>query len=563
MLSGIVEIDVKERYFWLSSFFPVVVGILLFLLNSKYLLNHALLLAIIMMILPAVLYTLRYADEHPIRSLALVFIPIVFINYIYFLTQGDVVGFNDPHLHINQYLNIIPSDGAINKDELAHISFYFVGLYILFKTIEVISSLPIEFLAAVIPPALNCVCIFTVFVIVTRLHTAKIGIIAMLFFGWDLYVLHLGQEFRTQTLGTLLLFMIFVLILTSARKFKSSGIAFTLSSFPILIGIVMSSFVSYINAVFVLVFTFLASLSLHHGLNFNRIKWALGVTTLLSLFILFFLYVFNITGDYSVFFETLRHLGIQLSSGSDLSAPQGSGATESGAVTYLYGSLIQYLTYGVYILFISSSVYYLYIHFREKATLHLSIYLGFSSLLLFLFGSVFFGGLSTGRVYVLILFLFAMCTAYMLNHVRERHNRRGKSDYFRYVIVLIIFLNVVISVGKLPQYVVGEITPIRNDEPIDNVTYWDRDIAQKTANAFVDEHAGLQHYSVDAIIIRYYALGLTTKLNQQDDSEGSLMLLHDKFYNKYYQNRALVKSADDFRNNDKVYSNADYLIFLN
>ena len=147
-----MKIELSERIVFLSSLLSILIGILLFVSNSKSIIHPVLLLAIIFMVLPGLVYGLRFSNNHPIKSFILVFIPILFINYIYYLTQGDVVGYTDPHFHIQQFKDIISLDGRLVSEKMFNVSFYFVGLYVLFQILESLTFMPIESLASIIPP---------------------------------------------------------------------------------------------------------------------------------------------------------------------------------------------------------------------------------------------------------------------------------------------------------------------------------------------------------------------------------------------------------------------------
>lgn len=556
-----MKIELSERIVFLSSLLSILIGILLFVSNSKSIIHPVLLLAIIFMVLPGLVYGLRFSNNHPIKSFILVFIPILFINYIYYLTQGDVVGYTDPHFHIQQFKDIISLDGRLVSEKMFNVSFYFVGLYVLFQILESLTFMPIESLASIIPPIFNCICILAVYVIITRLHSSKIGIIAVIFFAWELTVIQFGQEFRTQTLGTLILFTYIILLLASTRTNKINRVYFSIASVPFLVGIVMSSFVLFVSALTILVFTFIASVVLMSVLKYNKITWSLTAPILVLFGVIFFIYLFNISYDYSAFFETLTRLSSNIFRNDDLAQSPASSMPASSQTINLYGPIIPYITNSFYALFAISAIAYFYFLMKNKDTLRLSIYVGFSSLLVLLFGSYFLGQLSVGRTYILILFLFAMCTAWVLISLDDRVNTLNKINNFKFIVLLILLLYVVISVGKMPQYVVGDTGFIRNSEPIDSVPYWDVDVPQKNANTFVENYEEFQYYSVNTLIVRYYSLELIDRLKHQDDRNGGLIAIHDKFYNAPYLHRELIKSPDDFRFDNKIYSNADYVLF--
>ena len=76
------------------------------------------------------------------------------------------------------------------------------------------------YLATVIPPFLNLLILITVFLIVSKLVGYKIGLLSTLFYGWENQVLIFGQEFRTQTIGVLILFMLLYMLFNQKKQIR-------------------------------------------------------------------------------------------------------------------------------------------------------------------------------------------------------------------------------------------------------------------------------------------------------------------------------------------------------
>ena len=85
----------------LLHIFSVISGTACFLINAKDVFHFPLfLIGLILMILP-ILYRILFHEKYDLNSLTTLFLmmyPIIFVNYIFFLTQGTVVGFQDPHV---------------------------------------------------------------------------------------------------------------------------------------------------------------------------------------------------------------------------------------------------------------------------------------------------------------------------------------------------------------------------------------------------------------------------------------------------------------------------------
>lgn len=212
----------KKISYYLLYLLIVLLGVLLFLFNAKNIVQipGIFLVSILLMVLPALLDIFVYKKLNLIQTLILVFIPITMLNYIYYIQMGAPVGFADPHNHILQFTQLFDDSGKIIFENAQRISFNFVGLYIVFKFLSLINGLNIVYLATVIHPFLNLLILITVFLIVSKLVGYKIGLLSTLFYGWENQVLIFGQEFRTQTIGVLILFMLLYMLFNQKKQIR-------------------------------------------------------------------------------------------------------------------------------------------------------------------------------------------------------------------------------------------------------------------------------------------------------------------------------------------------------
>jgi hypothetical protein len=145
-----------------------LLGTMGFLINAKELIHISglLLLSLLFMIIPAVLIALNWDTYHltKIQSLFLVIVPLIFLNYIYYITMGLPVGFTDVYSHMLQCQQSVNLDGVIQFSE--RLSFNFVALYIIFNFLMATSNLNIMTLASIIPPFFNLIIIVTVYLLV-------------------------------------------------------------------------------------------------------------------------------------------------------------------------------------------------------------------------------------------------------------------------------------------------------------------------------------------------------------------------------------------------------------
>ncbi len=238
---------------YLLNLLLTLVGTLLFLVNARGLsgLSGLLLLSILLMVAPTLFYIFserRFLSN--VQSLSLLLIPLFALQYIYYLQAGVPVGFTDPHRHIFTYWNLFTDAGEILFENVQSISLNFVGLYVLFRFLSLVSGSDIVTLAAVIPPFLNILIILAVYLVVARLHEQRTGLLAAMLYGWENMMHVLGQELRTQTMGVLILFIITALLLILNKKTARSGV---FGAVILLAGLVTTSFVCNFYAL--LVFT--------------------------------------------------------------------------------------------------------------------------------------------------------------------------------------------------------------------------------------------------------------------------------------------------------------------
>ena len=180
---------------YLLSLLLTLVGTLLFLVNARGLSGlTVLLISILLMVTPSFYI---FSEGHSLssaQSLSLLLIPLFALQYIYYLQAGVPVGFTDPHRHIFTYWNLFTDSGKILFENVQSISLNFVGLYVLFRFLSLVSGSDIVTLAGVVPPFLNILIILAVYLVVARLHEQRTGLLAAMLYGWENMVHILGQR---------------------------------------------------------------------------------------------------------------------------------------------------------------------------------------------------------------------------------------------------------------------------------------------------------------------------------------------------------------------------------
>ena len=63
------------------------------------------------------------------------------------------------------------------------------------------------------------------------------------------------------------------------------------------------------------------------------------------------------------------------------------------------------------------------------------------------------------------------------------------------------------------------------------------------------------------LITNYFSIDILKLNNELKNKHGGLLVLEDKFNGKSYTGRDLLPKTEDYILFDKIYSNADYIIF--
>jgi len=444
----------------------VVCGTLLLFTNIKNLINFygILIVAVALLSIPIILIVFLENESEINKKLLLisVFFPLILINYIYFLKNGLPVGFQDVHANIYQYEHLF-YNGTILFSEVQNISFNFVGFYILQKFIEIISNMDIIWLAIIVPPFINIIITLIVYLLINRLFSFRVAIIATMIFGWSDQVLLFGQEFRTQTLGTFFLFgiLLIIAIFYFSREIKS--FRKTIIILLLFGALVITSFVSWVFAL-ILFISILGT-----TLIFERKNNILITPLMIIIFCVFFLsYLLYIGLSLKITVMSMINL-LGTSFANELSSPQ------FGQV--IYGNFITWFMYCFWGAFIIGSVYILIeILFKKLDVLKTAFFISFSTL--FLFGfilSTMSGTLNTARVYTVTLILIGTVIAFCIFKLLSKIKLKRYKIFIKLLSTFFIILIISTSLAKFPRSIIGETQPIRGVTNIDDYNYWNVD----------------------------------------------------------------------------------------
>jgi len=557
-----------QNDFYLLNLSLTLVGVICFFINVKGLIiiPGLLLISILLMLTPVLLIALNWhsCELSRVQSLSLVILPIIFLNYTYYIKMGLPVGFQDVHNHIFQYTQLFGENGKILFFNAQGISYNFVGLYIIFRFLTQICHVNIITLSSLIPPLFNVIIIATIYVIVNRLHSHRVALIATVFYGWEGQVLVFGQEMRTQTIGTVLLFSLIAsfLIFQKSTIKKSPYAAAALIIF--LFSIVTISFVS-IFYTSLLLCAMLLTVAILPALS----KWPKEfIYVTWSLFGLFFIFFCCYLLYIGISFQNILLTIVELFNEMTLQSRISYGPP-------LYGIFVKFVIRAFWLAFLVFAGFYAIDIFKKKDLIRATFFASFGILLLFGFIDAFIGPLSYTRVYIIAFILMATVVSFgflkMLSCTKKSSIKYASKAF----VCTMIILFAASSVAQIPNYVVGETSPIRSIEPIDSVPYWDTDLPQYATGIFLYSSAIDQSIHPHMLIRNYFFLQVckTNRLvfKKSLDFKGNFMpnkirpdeliVVHDKFNGQDYTYRELLPDLHSYHHFAKIYSNFDYLVY--
>lgn len=546
----------------------ILLGTLILFANSKFTLGiiGLLPLSVLLLTLPVIL--MIFSEENnkitKVGCLILLFFPLILINFIYYIQVSFPVGFQDVHDHIYLY-NHLFSNGKILFNNAQAISYNFVGLYIHTYFIQLISNLDIILLASIIPPIINIIMTFTIYLFINRLFSHKIAIVATLIIGWTDSFLLFGHEFRPQTLGTLFLFEILLIIAIFYSKKEKTTSKKLIILLLLIIALTTTSFVSWLYCLIIFIILLVTSIILTR-------KWNILIPPILVFlfFVFFIFYMIYIGISFNNIAPFLIYLINQIFSKSVISAPQ------TGQL--IYGDFAQWFTYCVWGIFVIGSIYYLRdIFLRKMDILRISFFLSFSGLFIFgLFNAaVGIGLLNIERIYIVAIILIGTVIAYNIYKNFSKFKKRRHKIFIIGIISLFIILYISTSLVKFPNYIIGETKPIRGETEIDQYNYWYLGNIDYAASGFMKSTVFSKTIHSHMLITNYMVLQLYDQNNHPGKSsidynghilyqyihKYDLILLQNKEQNRDYANRNLLPPQNAYKDFNSFYTNGDYILY--
>lgn len=551
-----------------------MIGLIGLVSNAKGLISFPglLLLSIVLIIAPNVVFSLwpnGSSRAHRLFSLLLLLMPVLLISYIFSITQGVPVGYQDVHRHMYIYSNLFDAGGHITFEQVPAMSFNFVGLYIITRFISNIFLLDINVVAMLMPPLLNAAIVLLVYTVVAKAHSHQVGILTALLYGWESQVLIFGQEYRTQTLGTVLFFsaiLVFIIGAGMSRKFKNNKLDLRTLALLLIFasGVAVASFVSSFYFILAIMAIFLITLILTRRLGMVADEAVLmkqsGVLISAFVGLLLFYLIFISRG-----FDTV--IGAFMNMFEDVARPSNINLDNFGKP--LYGDLIDLFSFALRGALLVAVLFYAYTVLKNRKAAQIILLSALGSLLAFnVIGSLLNMPLSPGRVYVLSYALLSVAAVSLLLTVGKwikRHAPRLKPAFvFLFTIIVIVIVST--SYVKIPDYVIGEPSPIRGQERIDSTVYWDANEAQYAMAGFLANSPNSK-INIQSVIYNYKLLTISRSNNIYVTNvpllaaNGDLFVLEDKFKGEPFSGRSSFDELSSTYYLSRVYSNGDYLAY--
>lgn len=463
------------------------------------------------------------------------------------------VGFTDVHSHIIEYMKLFSSKGTILFSESQQMSFNFINLYLIFHFSAEMSNSNIIFLSSLIPPIFSLINIILIYIIINKLHSHRIGLLAMLLFGWENQILIFGHEMRTQTLGVLILYLILFFQYSDMKKSVSTSIVLIILFF----NAATAAFSTFIYT-FLLIFVLLLLYVLLPRFSIFEYKPPLLTIRIFLLFIIFFIfYLYYISGGLQNIVLTFIQLFIQTLYQTDI------GQLAIGKTGQLiYGNFVKLSTYLFWLIFLLSSIVYTIQIINKKNIAQATFFLSFGFLFAYMIFNSFFGVLSAGRIYSVVFVLMASVVSFAFIQIESETKSKLPNACIKFCIYLVILIFISSSIVKIPNYVIGNTSPIRSSEFIDYVPYWDSDFPQYASSKFISSFSVNQSLDVNVLVPNYY-LG-QIMASKKTLLPTKLILLQDKFRgNAAYSYREELPKSKTYDRINQIYYNGDYIIFTN
>jgi hypothetical protein len=553
-----------RKNIFLICLFSELLGILiLFSLVKKMVYFPGIHLTIILLFLiPFIIFF--FQKNNDFKLLVLVVLPIFSFFYVYAISQNAPVGIQDPNDHLFRMMLFLNDNGKINFSLFDTLSSNYVSLYCLFAALNLITLEKYEFLAKLIPPFINIIILLFLAIIAYQLHSKKIAALAVFFYGWDITVIYLGQEFRTQTPG-LLLFILIIYILINLIFLKVGKLDWRFYGLLILISIAIVPYSFVINFImifylFTLIFIMIVfKLLIHYKEKISLILISTSFVYLLSLY-----YYLNYVGvSINSLFSQFGPLIEKAFFSTNTVNSQTTIIAKS--FTDLFNPFIHYSIYFFYFFFAAFSILYFVFFLQQKKFLNLFLIFSFTPIAILFILTNIFGALSSGRVYIILLIMMAIATSFGICLIYTNKQTLKYQTVIKHLIIFICFLYVIINILQIPTYIIGNEEPFRSGGLIDTDPSWYYDTFQNSMTDFIIKNIQESNIMVFIDVPNYYFqenIYLKRTLSNRYE-KSNILILRNSFNGRLILNHNAFPKKSDFNFYNEIYSNRDYSIFFN
>lgn len=407
----------------------------------------------IVFVLPSLAYPIirtNVNQKSRIRDLSFLVVFCITFGSLLSVAEMHPLGFADAYKHSIAWqhsiqggnLNIIPSN-----------SLGFIGLYIISDVVMTVLSISVHNTVSLIPVITFSLLGLGFYLFSSYFLQSEWNLFSTIIFLTSWGIFRFAVEYRTLNMalpvGMLLLYTIH-----SSMKMRSSSLI------ALLLGIMMV-FSHLTTSIFILLIMSLHTIT-------QREKSHIIVAGVLSMMVFSYAQYLSSTFLGAVGLIIEQSLSFEVLS-------QSSGGNTQGLVGRTYGDNVFAIQWGLRILFITSFVSFSHrlLTRRNRDDLFMfvsSVVLG-GILLLFTVSEFI---LNPGRVFTFFSITYAITFAAGIVHI-ENFARKNVSKIARGVVIFILVTSILITAVKFPQNIIGETEPIRPEEPVDDLAYYEVD----------------------------------------------------------------------------------------
>ena len=461
----------KNKY--LLSLFCIVSGFLLSVFPILYSTSFTIFFpGILLLIVPIICLLISVNDNIPkydeLFLLILILISIAYNHYIFAFKFNYPIGTDAP-VQIDVTRSFLVESGHYLLAPMNCVSFGFPGLYILYTFLMDVTGFDLYPLATYLHPALNMLTLVFFYIFVKKFFDAKISLLSVFLFGWDLTVIKFGFEYRTQSLA-IILYMAIISLCSMRIATKNEGYNVSSAVTLMLLAVGMTQMHLVTNMTLFLTLLILFASSLIISKIGGKIDVKISSTFFLFSLIIFLFYMLYLANFFDTIIGFIKYCVIQSFSNEFM----GSSSNTRGLKGSLYGPLVLTVTWITRLIFILSSILFAKKFAIDKikkvSDLFIILWAGVFIALMLL---ISFKGniLNPDRLYHFFAFPYSIIMSFGIVYFLRIKSLKLR-PYIKVVTLIFILLFVISSLLKLPSSIIGDTEPLRGHCLVDD-QHWD------------------------------------------------------------------------------------------